>query len=319
MATGPKPPIDDDDETTTHVLKSPLAPPVDPGETSRACLVLLIGPNIGRRYELTEGSSLVGRDETCDIALQESSVSRNHGELLIQSQKSIVRDLGSTNGTYVNDRLVTSASLRDGDIIRFGRVIFKYLSGSNIENAYHQEIYRLTTTDPMTQVYNRRYFMETLAREISRSRRYELPLSLVMIDLDHFKHVNDTYGHLAGDHVLKLVGKTLKDSLRHEDILARYGGEEFSILLPATPEEGAVRVAEKVRQAVARSPVYSGERVAPVSLTISVGVASLVPGPGVEPQELIRQADEALYAAKESGRNRVMVARDFRAASVPGA
>ena len=184
----------------------------------------------------------------------------------------------------------------------------------------NEQLKAISLTDGLTHVANRRRFDEKLNDEWRRAQRHGHPLSLLMLDIDHFKRVNDELGHLVGDDCLTAVAALcVAEVQRSGDLLARYGGEEFSILLPATPEEGAVRVAEKVRQAVARSPVYSGERVAPVSLTISVGVASLVPGPGVEPQELIRQADEALYAAKESGRNRVMVARDFRAASVPGA
>jgi len=184
----------------------------------------------------------------------------------------------------------------------------------------NEQLKAISLTDGLTHVANRRRFDEKLQDEWKRAQRHGHPLSLLMLDIDHFKRVNDELGHLVGDDCLTEVAALCAAEVqRSGDLLARYGGEEFSILLPATPEEGAVRVAEKVRQAVARSPVYSGERVAPVSLTISVGVASLVPGPGVEPQELIRQADEALYAAKESGRNRVMVARDFRAASVPGA
>ena len=184
----------------------------------------------------------------------------------------------------------------------------------------NEQLKAISLTDGLTHVANRRRFDEKLQDEWKRAQRHGHPLSLLMLDIDHFKRVNDELGHLVGDDCLTEVAALCAAEVqRSGDLLARYGGEEFSILLPATPEEGAVRVAEKVRQAVARSPVYSGERVAPVSLTISVGVASLVPGPGVEPQELIRQADEALYAAKESGRNRVMVARDFRAASAPGA
>ena len=184
----------------------------------------------------------------------------------------------------------------------------------------NEQLKAISLTDGLTHVANRRRFDEKLNDEWRRAQRHGHPLSLLMLDIDHFKRVNDELGHLVGDDCLTAVAALcVAEVQRSGDLLARYGGEEFSILLPATPEEGAVRVAEKVRQAVARSPVYSGERVAPVSLTISVGVACLVPGPDMEPQELIRQADEALYAAKESGRNRVMVARDFRAASAPGA
>ncbi|WP_192875749.1 sensor domain-containing diguanylate cyclase [Marinobacter maroccanus] len=184
----------------------------------------------------------------------------------------------------------------------------------------NEQLKAISLTDGLTHVANRRRFDEKLNDEWRRAQRHGHPLSLLMLDIDHFKRVNDELGHLVGDDCLTEVAALCAAEVqRSGDLLARYGGEEFSILLPATPEEGAVRVAERVRQAVARSPVHSGERVAPVSLTISVGVACLVPGPDMEPQELIRQADEALYAAKESGRNRVMVARDFRAADAPSA
>ncbi|MCP4066480.1 MAG: diguanylate cyclase, partial [Gammaproteobacteria bacterium] len=184
----------------------------------------------------------------------------------------------------------------------------------------NEQLRAISLTDGLTHVANRRRFDEKLQDEWKRAQRHGHPLSLLLLDIDHFKRVNDELGHLVGDDCLTEVAALCAAEVqRSGDLLARYGGEEFIILLPATPEEGAVRVAERVRQAVARSPVYSSERVAPVSLTISVGVACVVPDPDMEPQELIRQADEALYSAKESGRNRVMVARDFRAATVPGA
>ncbi|MGB1835922.1 MAG: sensor domain-containing diguanylate cyclase [Marinobacter adhaerens] len=184
----------------------------------------------------------------------------------------------------------------------------------------NEQLRAISLTDGLTHVANRRRFDEKLQDEWKRAQRHGHPLSLLLLDIDHFKRVNDELGHLVGDDCLtELAALCAAEVQRSGDLLARYGGEEFIILLPATPEEGAVRVAERVRQAVARSPVYSSERVAPVSLTISVGVACVVPDPDMEPQELIRQADEALYSAKESGRNRVMVARDFRAATVPGA
>jgi two-component system, sensor histidine kinase LadS len=182
----------------------------------------------------------------------------------------------------------------------------------------NEQLKAISLTDGLTHVANRRRFDEKLQDEWKRAQRHGHPLSLLMLDIDHFKRVNDELGHLVGDDCLTEVAALCAAEVqRSGDLLARYGGEEFSILLPATPEEGALRVAERVRQAVARSPVHSGERVAPVSLTISVGVACLVPDADLEPQELIRLADEALYAAKESGRNRVMLAENFRAANSP--
>jgi len=299
----------DDSETangnTTTVTDAVTArPPVRsvPGEN---CLVQLTGPDIGRRFPLeSNAETLVGRETETGLVLRETSVSRHHADVRVVDGHVVVRDLESTNGTYVNDRLVTSATLQDGDIVQFGRVIFKFLSGNNIENAYHQEIYRLTTTDPMTQMYNRRFFMETYGREVTRARRYDRQLSVLMLDLDLFKSVNDTFGHLAGDHVLKMVGRTIQRTLRMEDILARYGGEEFSAILPDIKLAEAADAAERVRVAVEkRAYTFDGF---PIPLTISLGAAQLREGDDSDGVSLIKRADDRLLSAKEGGRNRVI-------------
>ena len=287
--------------TTTTITESLIERVNNANQKLESCLVLLTGPEIGKRIPFTNEKIAVGRDSACQISLRESSVSRHHAEIVQKNDEAQVHDLGSTNGTYVNDALITKATLRDGDIVKFGRVIFKYLSGTNIENAYHQEIYRLTTTDPMTQLYNRRFFMDSLDREISRSRRYKHSMALLMIDLDHFKHINDTYGHLAGDHVLKMVGRSLERSLRREDILCRYGGEEFAALLPETGREIAIEVAERLREAVSkRAYTFDGF---PIPVTVSIGVAGLNPTDDKIGQTLLRRADDRLLEAKKQGRN----------------
>ena len=193
-------------------------------------------------------------------------------------------------------------SLKDGDQIRVGRSILKFMSGTNLEANYHEEIYRLMTVDALTQVYNKRYFTEALEREYNRSQRYKRELSLVLFDVDHFKAVNDGHGHLAGDAVLRQVAAEVKPRLREQDIFARVGGEEFAVLLPEINHEGALATAEKVRRII-EAATFIVEMLA-VKITVSVGVTSLDPR-GRDPMSLYERADAALYEAKRSGRNSV--------------
>jgi two-component system cell cycle response regulator len=268
-----------------------------------ACLVVIYGLDLGKKYNVDRPSIVIGRSSKADIQIDQESVSRNHCKLINTGKSIMLRDLGSTNGTYVNDELVDEYVLRDGDLIKIGRCIFKFLSGNNIENAYHEEIYRLTTIDGLTQVYNKRYFIETLEREIGRAHRYRRELSLIMFDIDHFKKINDTYGHLAGDHVLKQLASVIKARIRREDILSRYGGEEFAIILPEIDNYNAMQFAEKIRALVEKAGFRFEDTDIPV--TIAIGVASMTTELQ-EPHEFIRIADGHLYEAKSQGRNRVM-------------
>jgi diguanylate cyclase (GGDEF)-like protein len=267
-----------------------------------ACLVVIYGTDLGRKFNLDQPALTIGRSSKSDVQVDQESVSRSHAKILNTGKTIILRDLGSTNGTYVNDELIDEYVLRDGDFIKIGRTIFKFLSGGNIENAYHEEIYRLTTVDGLTQIYNKRYFLETLEREISRAHRYHRDLALIMFDIDFFKNVNDTHGHLAGDSVLKQLASVLRGRIRREDIMARYGGEEFAIILPEINVVNALVFAEKVRKLVDKTPFKFEDTKIPI--TVSVGVAAIAP----EVQstaDFIRVADEKLYQAKQEGRNRV--------------
>ncbi len=183
----------------------------------------------------------------------------------------------------------------------------------------NEQLKAVSITDGLTQVANRRRFDEKLETEWNRALRQGHPLSLVLLDIDHFKRVNDDLGHLAGDDCLVSVARVCANEIqRSGDLLARYGGEEFSVLLPATPEAGAVSVAERLRVTVSETPVDVGDHTGPVNLSVSVGVATITPGPGNRPSDLIGRADEALYAAKNAGRNRVMVFRDSGAQAISG-
>jgi two-component system, cell cycle response regulator len=265
-----------------------------------ACLVVIYGLELGRKYTIEAPTSLLGRSSKADVQIDQESVSRNHAKIINTGKSMILRDLGSTNGTYVNDQLIDEYVLRDGDFVKIGRTIFKFLSGGNIENAYHEEIYRLTTVDGLTQIHNRRYFLDQLEREVSRARRYRRELSLIIFDIDRFKGINDTYGHLAGDYVLTQLASVVRGKIRREDIFARYGGEEFAIVLPEIDAPNAVAFAEKIRKIVEKAPFKFEDT--KIQVTVSIGIAGLLPEEG-DSADLIKRADDKLYDAKEAGRN----------------
>ncbi len=284
-------------KTVVTVIHNLTAKP----EAKEACVVVIYGHDLGKKYNLDTPSLIIGRSSKCDIQIDQESVSRNHAKIVNSGKRLLIRDLGSTNGSYVNDQPVEEWILRDGDLIKIGRTILKFLSGGNIEHSYHEEIYRLTTVDGLTQIFNKRYFMETLERELSRALRYDRALSLIMFDLDKFKDVNDTYGHLAGDYVLKRLAEVIKTRIRREDVLARYGGEEFSIILPEIDNAHSLVFAEKIRRLVERTK-FTFENT-DIPITISIGVSTVNPELQ-HVEDLIRVADEYLYAAKDAGRNR---------------
>jgi len=267
-----------------------------------ACLVVIYGMDLGKKFNLDQPAIIIGRSSKSDIQVDQESVSRNHSKIINTGKSIILRDLGSTNGTYVNDELIDEYVMRDGDFIKIGRTIFKFLSGNNIENSYHEEIYRLTTIDGLTQIYNKRYFLETLEREISRAHRYRRELTLMMMDIDHFKKINDTYGHLAGDYVLKQLASVIKARIRREDTMSRYGGEEFALVLPEVDQINAGQTAEKIRKLVEKTVFKFEDTKIPV--TVSMGVSALDPETK-DPNDFIKRADEKLYQAKNQGRNQV--------------
>ena len=234
--------------------------------------------------------------------LEGDSVSRRHAHFERRNQSWFIVDDNSTNGTYLNEEQISrEALISNGDRIKVGPAILKYLSGLDAEAKYHEEIYRMTIVDGLTQIHNKRYLFETLEKELTRARRYERQLSLLIFDIDYFKRINDQYGHLAGDYVLRELARAVQERIRRDELFARYGGEEFVVVLPETPLQGAVTLAENLRTRVASHGfVFQGER---IPVTISVGCSCLKDDKGAT--ELIQRADEKLYEAKRSGRNRV--------------
>jgi two-component system, cell cycle response regulator len=272
-----------------------------------ACLVQIYGPELGKKVTLQAKETTIGRGSGCEIVVDLDNVSRRHCTVVRNKLGFSLRDEGSTNGTYLNNvQLRREIPLRTGDLLKVGSAIFKFLSGGelgSIEAQYHEEIYQLTIIDGLTQVHNKRYLLELLEREMSRCSRHGRALSVVLIDLDRFKQINDQFGHLAGDHVLREMTALMKGCVRREDCLARYGGEEFVLALPETARESAVFLADKLRLLVERHEfVFEGKR---IPVTYSAGVVQWG-SMHDSPLAFLKAADERLYEAKRRGRNRVV-------------
>lgn len=290
-----------DDGSTTR--RTVLSPGPDRPEQNSACLVVIHGEGLGKRVDIAEQPVVIGRTHEADLRIAHASVSRRHCEVWRTGNDCHLRDLGATNRTRVNDRAVEAMTLVDGDHITIGESILKFIGEGSVEARYHEEVYQVATHDALTQLYNRRHFSDIIDKEISRSLRRERPLTLCIIDVDLFKPINDRYGHIAGDSVLRQLGEIMRTHVRGDDIAARIGGEEFAVLLPESDVAAASNFAERLRQAVESASF----RIADDELqqmTVSIGVASIAPG-REDRSTLMGAADAALYQAKQQGRNRV--------------
>jgi two-component system, cell cycle response regulator len=295
-----------DDDTDTRVsTMSPLGVGADGRD--RAYLVVLAGMSRGEMFKLQGLRSVIGRGPTAQIRLSDDGVSREHSAVSLVGDKMILDDLGSTNGTYCNGVRVTRRELSDGDKIMIGSTtILKFTYHDQLDEVFQQQMYESALRDSLTKVFNRKHFNDLLSKEFAFASRHSAPLALLFIDLDHFKNVNDTFGHPAGDFVLAEVSGVLASGIRSEDVLARFGGEEFCVLCRGTDRAGAVELGERMRREIAERRYIFGGKIIPV--TISVGVA-LMPDPAMtQPSSLLAAADKALYEAKRAGRNRIIVA-----------
>ncbi|MDR2215612.1 MAG: GGDEF domain-containing protein, partial [Nevskiaceae bacterium] len=297
--------IDMDTPTSDKTQLRPLRPTgMHPSRS--ACVVVIHGEGLGRRADIGPQPVVIGRSNEADLVLASQSVSRMHCRIWADGGSYRIRDLGATNVTRVNDTpLREDQTLSDGDQITVGDCTLKFISQDSMEARYHEQIYQLAVSDTLTDLYNRRHFTEIAEKEIARAARHTRALSLCIIDVDLFKSINDRYGHVRGDEVLRQVAMLLRRHTRDDDIAARIGGEEFALLLPERGPNEAALLAERLREAVADTPFASGD--APLRITISIGVATLMPGQKTPLTELMTAADTALYRAKSDGRNKVRV------------
>lgn len=269
-------------------------------------LLVLAGPDFGQIFKLElDRETIIGRQEgTADVLIGDHGVSRRHASVLAQQNGARLRDLGSANGTYVGGQRIKDYPLLNGDRIHIGaHSVLKLTYSDEIEAEYQRRLTEGALREPLTGLCNRRYFMERLTAELATTRRHRRPLALLLVDIDHFKAVNDLHGHLAGDEALRVLSQVMRGAVRDSDLLARYGGEEFVILMRDSGLEEGAALAERVRRAVAehRFP-WKGKY---LKLTVSIGVGAAGSDCQTEPHELLESADQALYQAKRAGRNRV--------------
>lgn len=287
-----------------------------PSKRNRACLVQYSGRELGKRYPLEGMEVTIGRGIQSNIVIDEQSVSRQHARitLLTEADSISVEDLGSSNGTYINDKKVTEPTeVRDQDVLRLGTVLLKFFAQDNIDSIIQDKIYRMATIDGGTQIFNKKYLLESLDREFRFSRNYNKDFSIIYYDLDHFTAVNTNYGHNAGDDVLREGAAIVKKTIRKDDIFGRFGGEEFVILLPDTAIKLASELGERVRKSMedyifklTYADDKGGQHKANHKQTVSVGVSQLNDSMPT-PKDLLEDADKKLYHSKQTGRNKVTV------------
>lgn len=293
----------ENNEDQTVVTKMPE---LSKEKEKHAYVIFLSGPLMGKIHLLGDGKVILGRGTDVDLTVNDLGISRHHAAIEYKKGKATLHDLGSTNGTYVNGQKMETVELQDGDKIQISSsTILKYAYQDNIDNIFHNELYKMAVVDALTGAYNKRYFEERIQEEFSYCLRNHVPLSLIMFDIDHFKNINDTHGHPAGDFVLSHISTLAKSIIRSEDILARYGGEEFMVVLKATDAAGAIILSERLRRLVDESKFeFEGKK---LHITISLGVVTLNGQNLGSCENMLKLVDTLLYKSKNSGRNRVSI------------
>ncbi|QQR91698.1 MAG: diguanylate cyclase [Myxococcales bacterium] len=292
------------DAEETKTVKGNFTPR---GSTSRdrAFLTVISGPNVGRMYRIDiEKRYVLGRSSKADIRLDGEGVSRQHCRVQLEKDKLQIIDLQSRNGVYFQGNRVDQLEINEGEKIALGSdTVLRFAYHDELDEEFQQKMLESALQDPLTSAFNKRYFQEQFSKEFGFAIRHKSILSVLILDVDNFKQVNDTYGHLAGDHTLRTLVDHIRSSVRNEDVLARYGGDEFVIIVRSTPAEGLRILAERLREEIHNLEIYHDDK--RIAITTSIGVATLSKKEFEAPSDMLEAADQALYEAKENGRDQV--------------
>lgn len=284
-------------------------------QSQNAYMIVISGPRTGEMLQVEQESLILGRDrESVDVWFDDSGVSRQHARILQRASRGvIIEDLDSLNGTFVNgERIDDATELDEGDKVTLGSTtILKFTVQDDLDAQFQRQLYQSSVRDQLTGAYTKAYLLEQLDAEMSFANRAGRDVGLVLLDIDHFKQVNDNYGHIAGDQILEDLADTIRRQTRNEDLFARYGGEEFAVMTRETGLEETETLAERIRRVIEQKTfIADGEE---ISITVSVGLTTLMECSAKTPENFIDASDDALYEAKQSGRNcvRVYSADDF--------
>ncbi|MFH1283665.1 MAG: GGDEF domain-containing protein [bacterium] len=288
----------DNDKTQIKLIRNLI----EDAQSKKPYIIIISGKDSGKELPLYSGKIIIGRNNSADVTLDDQNISRKHSQITLKNNKIIIKDLNSTNGTFVNGNKITETSLKDGDLIYIGDSVLKVVFQHDIEKNLQEELYNSAITDVLTGLFSKRYFLSKIESEFIRSIRYKRDLSIIIFDLDDFKKINDTHGHLIGDMVLKITAQHVKNIIRDADTLARFGGEEFVIILPETTLEDAKNLANKIKISFHKNPFEADDKI--VKVTASIGIAAKTKDTKSWKDLLVR-ADQKLYLAKNNGKDRI--------------
>jgi two-component system cell cycle response regulator len=288
---------EEDTQNTDIEVRSPVA-------KRGATLTVLSGSASGLRFHVPR-EVIIGRSASAQVRVDDDGVSRSHARVRQDANGAMIEDLGSRNGTFVNGtRIKGAVKVSDGDKIQVGRAtVLRFGLTDELDDSFHDNLVSSALRDPLTKLFNKRYLLERLDSELKFAHRHNAVLSLLVVDFDQFKQINDTHGHLAGDTVLANISGVLARAVRNEDVVARFGGDELAIVLRAIAVDSALHMAERLRRLVEATRICHDDK--ELRVTISIGAAGFPATKATTPDELVEAADQALYRAKHDGRNRV--------------